>query len=157
MKKYFLAGVVAMVAFAMAAFAASLNVNAGPLQAGIDPDMVCSDDADITYDTQTVGGGLFGIKNVLVQFDPSCAGAYAHLALYSNNPTVGAGNTQFVGNAIQRINETGLATFKTTAPGDALSSDVNAVAVQVKNAITTAEAGWSGGGALANNPIPALP
>lgn len=47
MRKYFIAGVVGMVAFAMAAFAASLTVNAGTLQAGDDDTLECMDEANV--------------------------------------------------------------------------------------------------------------
>lgn len=47
MKKYFIAAVVAMVAFAMAAFAASLTVNAATIQAGEDTDVDCVDEANV--------------------------------------------------------------------------------------------------------------
>jgi hypothetical protein len=51
MKKYFIASVVAIMAFAFAAFAATLNVNGGTLQAGMDTDLACFDDAALTYGT----------------------------------------------------------------------------------------------------------
>lgn len=47
MKKYLIASVVAMMAFAFAAFAASLIVNAGTLQAGEDRDLECLDEANV--------------------------------------------------------------------------------------------------------------
>jgi hypothetical protein len=49
MKKYLAAAVVAVMVFAFAAFAASLNVNAGTLQSGVDHDLACAETADITY------------------------------------------------------------------------------------------------------------
>jgi hypothetical protein len=50
MKKYLIASVVAMMAFAFAAFAASLSVNGGVLQSGVDADLTCAESANVTYD-----------------------------------------------------------------------------------------------------------
>lgn len=47
MKKYFIASGVAVVAFAMAAFAASLNVDGGTIQSGTDNDLKCTDNVEV--------------------------------------------------------------------------------------------------------------
>lgn len=54
MRKYFIAGVVAMVAFAMAAFAATLTVDGGVIQAGSDEDLTCTTTVTVTnYGVET--------------------------------------------------------------------------------------------------------
>ena len=50
MKKYLAAAVVAVMVFAFSAFAATLNVDGGTLQSGIDRDLTCAESADVTYD-----------------------------------------------------------------------------------------------------------
>lgn len=76
MKKYIAAGGVAVVAFAFAASAASLNVDGGVLQSGIDRDLTCSEDAVITYDHHTsYGDSHFNdawITGVWVELDEDC-------------------------------------------------------------------------------------
>ncbi len=47
MKKYLIAGVVAVVAFAMAGFAATLNVDGGVIQSGSDDSLTCTSDATV--------------------------------------------------------------------------------------------------------------
>lgn len=51
MKKYLAAGAVAVIVFAISAFAASLNVDGGVLQAGVDDDLTCTENVALTYDT----------------------------------------------------------------------------------------------------------
>lgn len=51
MKKYFAAAAVAVMIFAFTAMAASLNVDGGTVEAGLDTDLSCFDDADLTYAT----------------------------------------------------------------------------------------------------------
>lgn len=86
MRKYFIAGVVAMVAFAMAAFAASLTVDGGTLQAGVDRDLTCtSDAATVSYATpnDTDGSMDFLVKTFTVTFDEeaNCDGKQAELVV----------------------------------------------------------------------------
>jgi hypothetical protein len=76
MKKYFAAAVVAVMVFAFAAFAASLNVNAGTLAAGQDDVGDCGGEALITYDHHWgFGGGPEAayVQAFTITFDEDCS------------------------------------------------------------------------------------
>lgn len=82
MKKYAIAGAVAVSAFAFSAFAASLDVNAGTLQAGEDRDLECADAANVAawgYD-DTNGTNLLSVKIDLVGNECS-GGEHLHALL----------------------------------------------------------------------------
>jgi hypothetical protein len=49
MRKYLIAGAVAVMVFAFAAFAASLTVNGGTLQAGQTEDLTCTDETNVAF------------------------------------------------------------------------------------------------------------
>jgi hypothetical protein len=97
MKKYFAAGAVAIMVFAFAAFAASLNVNAGPLQAGVTTDLKCADSVEVTYQTSNDNNG-FWVGGVSLQFKDAdgvtdnCDGHEAAVALLKSG--VGESPTQ---------------------------------------------------------------
>jgi hypothetical protein len=76
MKKYAIAGGAALIAFALAAFAAGLVVNGGVLQAGQDNTLTCTDEADVSYTTSNDTNGHW-IGAVHLEFDPACEGSYA--------------------------------------------------------------------------------
>ena len=80
MKKYFAAAAVAVMVFAFAAMAASLNVNAGVLQAGVDSNLRCADNATVTFDSHA-SQGYFWVTAVNVDFDDNCDGEFAYLAI----------------------------------------------------------------------------
>jgi hypothetical protein len=81
MRKYFIASVVAVLAFAFAAFAASLNVDGGVLASGQDNTLTCGNDAvvdnvEVSYATSNDTTGHW-IDAIHLQFPVSCAGSYA--------------------------------------------------------------------------------
>jgi hypothetical protein len=95
MKKYFIASVVAVMAFAFAAFAASLTVNAGTLQAGTDSNLKCADQVDLVWNTSNDWNGHW-VGDVTLRFlDESgaltgaCNGERANLAIFDapTNPS----------------------------------------------------------------------
>ena len=51
MKKYLAAAAVAVMVFAFSAFAAALDVDGGTVQAGMDTDLACFEDAELSYAT----------------------------------------------------------------------------------------------------------
>jgi hypothetical protein len=76
MRKYVIAAVGAVMVFSMAAFAASMNVDGGFLQAGADSGLTCTDDAEVSYETSNDTTGHW-IDAVELQFDAACEGGYA--------------------------------------------------------------------------------
>lgn len=64
MKKYLIAGVIAVVAFAMAGFAATLNVDGGIIQSGSDDTLTCTSDVQVA--SYTIEDG----KSTGVRFAP---------------------------------------------------------------------------------------
>lgn len=80
MKKYFIAAAVAVIAFSMAAFAAQLNVDAGVLQAGVDDNLKCADNANVSFDHHA-SGGEFWTTAVNIEFDNDCTGELMYLAI----------------------------------------------------------------------------
>jgi hypothetical protein len=144
MKKYLIAAALALVVFATAAFAASLNVDGTVLQAGQDSDLTCADNAVVGWVTQTVGNGEFAVTRITVTFDEGCDGNYGYVAVYSSvGPPGGSSQTGFgigpiSGNQVSfEVNEN-------------LSNSevdmINAVSVAVKNTNDAAPAAgfWSG-------------
>lgn len=122
MKKYLIASVVAMMAFAFAAFAASLTVNAGTLQAGEDTNLQCAENATIAWgntNNSDTGGG-FVVQGLSVDFDGACDGKFAYVAL---------GDADQEGFGIQEIDGDSVAF--TTVP--ILVEDINYVRVMVKD------------------------
>lgn len=122
MKRYLIAASVALAVFAGAAFAATLNVDGGVLQAGQDTDLTCSDNAVVSYSTQTVGGGGFAVNGITVTFDEGCDGNFAYLATFS-----GPGSQNGFG--IKEISGNKVTFTVNLAPVDT----INAVSVAVKN------------------------
>lgn len=81
MKKYFIASVVAVMAFAFAAFAAQLSVDGGVLASGQDNTLTCGndavvDDVKVSYATSNDTTGHW-IGAIHLQFPTSCEGSYA--------------------------------------------------------------------------------
>jgi hypothetical protein len=87
MKKYFVAAVVAMMAFAFAAFAASLNVDGGVLQAGVYNDLACAAEVEVDFVTSNngqgfwVGGATLTFKDDNGDTTSNCDGEYVALSL----------------------------------------------------------------------------
>lgn len=79
MKKYIIAAVAAIAVFAMSAFAASLQVNAGTLQAGNDAISQCilapDDHVVVTYPkTPTFESGAWVTDQIALDDDGNCTG-----------------------------------------------------------------------------------
>jgi hypothetical protein len=75
MKKYLIATVVAVAVFAGSAFAASLNVDAGTLQAGQGEVGACaSDDVEVAYSTPTFADGNWTVSQITLHYDVNCDG-----------------------------------------------------------------------------------
>jgi hypothetical protein len=91
MKKYFIASMVAVMAFAFAAFAASLTVNGGVLQAGSDTDLTCTDRVEVDFvgfegdavdsNGKRVGGGF---TTVTLDGLDDCEGAFVYTRIFDN-------------------------------------------------------------------------
>ena len=74
MKKYIIAAVAAVVVFALSAFAASLDVNAGTLQAGDNSIGECTDEGVVvTYGTPTFTNGAWQLDKISLS-NPDCSG-----------------------------------------------------------------------------------
>lgn len=149
MKKYFAAAVVAVMVFAFAAFAAQLNVEAGPFQAGMDDDLTCAELATVSYEGgPMLGPDLnFGVSAITVDFGATggadCDGAYAHIQV--NQSGLDDYASGFVGNnfAIGQIQGNSV-TFQINQ--DSLDSgyvaveNLEEVSIQVKGTLTGLEA-----------------
>ena len=90
MKKYLAAAVVAVMVFAFSAFAASLNLDGGVLQAGSDLDLTCTEAATVTYDTPIAAvQGDFRVSAFTVNFDneaaKDCNELEAHLKVHGDD------------------------------------------------------------------------
>jgi hypothetical protein len=142
MKKYFIASVVAVMAFAFAAFAASFTVGDSVLASGTGNVTSCGD-AEITYSTQTIGSGDFGINALTIEFEEDCTGSHVLLATYSHNlpPAGGSSQTGFkVSDAIA-----GDSITIATNPSKFEVADLEGLAVLVKDNLVPGEAGWASG------------
>ena len=113
MKKYFLAGVVAMIAFAMAAFAASLTVNAQVLQAGdtVAGELECADEARVYvwgYNDHVTPPTADNLGLALLMDDEtashSCAGETLTINLLDENGNILSGTSGQI-----RVNKTAVA------------------------------------------------
>lgn len=133
MKKYVVASVVAVMVFAVAAFAASLNVDSGVLQAGVDDDLTCAENATVAYSHHS-SDGLFWVTDVHVTFDQDCSGNTMYLAITDvggvvvdiTGPTVSIpvdpGTDTFFTNpgiAVSEINDVNITVFSHPDPGNA--------------------------------------
>lgn len=74
MRKYAIAGAAAATAFAVSAFAATLNADAGTLQVGTDPLEELAQTADVQYLTHVDGQGERYLDKVIVKFDKAVTG-----------------------------------------------------------------------------------
>lgn len=144
MRKYLIAAAVALAVFATAAFAASLNVDGGVLQAGQDSDLTCADNAVVDWTTQTVGNGQFAATRVTVTFDDGCDGNYGYVAVFSSvGPPGGSSQTGF---GIGQISGNQVSFDVNESDVNAQVDQINAVSVAVKNTNDAAPAAgwWSG-------------
>lgn len=77
MKKYLIAATVAVMVFAVSAFAASLDVSAGTLQAGQDEIDTCvnaPDVVDVKYEAATLNDGVYEIDEIELDNKGKCVG-----------------------------------------------------------------------------------
>jgi len=131
-KKYFIAGVLALSVFATAAFAADLALNDAVLQAGTDSDLTCAANASVDYTTQVNFSGEFGVTGIVVTFDPGCDGYYGYIAIMSApGSIIGMGIEQIASNQVDF----------TVDPALGLVSNIEIVSVAVKS---TDDSGGSG-------------
>jgi hypothetical protein len=133
MKKYIAAGAVAIMVFAFSAFAASLTVNAGPLQAGITADLKCADSVDVTYETNNDHSGFY-VEGVNLQFldangdaTNACDDDNAAISLMKSAP--GASPTQQIAFGITNGDITGGYAFIDFKNGAVRADEVNHVQV----------------------------
>jgi hypothetical protein len=140
MKKYVAAAAVAVMVFAFSAFAASLNVDGGVLQSGIDRDLTCAETAKVTYDHHVAySDPNFNdayITAVNVEFDDAndaCVGSLIFLTIEGANGVSGMAVDQIV----PGVNSFPLAGGPSTWPSIA---DVTGVSVTV-----TSDPGHYGG------------
>ena len=101
MKKYLVASVVAVMVFAFAAFAASLNVTAPTLQFGAtaDGELVCTENADITawlYNDHLEGGPVSG-ATIELDDGHECEGDRLYLSVLGEDGEVLANNSTVIG------------------------------------------------------------
>jgi len=129
MKKYLAAAVVAVMVFAFAAFAASLDVDAGTLAAGQDDVDDCGGTANVSFDTQTVGGGAFGVNGLDIEFAEDCEGFALVQVLDTTNNAYG-----FYIGAI----DDGSVSFSPD-PSSTLVEEVGGVSVLVKSVLNAGE------------------
>jgi hypothetical protein len=85
MRKYLVAGVVAVVVFAFAAFAASLNVDAGTLAFGVDEIGDCGGEAEILYSHHQESNELAYVDAIIAQF-PDAGGECDGYGVYLTSP-----------------------------------------------------------------------
>ncbi len=115
MKKYFAAAAVAVMVFAFAAFAASLDVDGGTLQAGSD-DLACAEAVFLTYDWgATEDNPDHYIQEIVADLnDPAgasedlvCEGKYVQLDVRdANGELIGASHEQISsGRAVFAVND----------------------------------------------------
>jgi|GEM_PF-4800520 len=127
MRKYFIAGAVALMVFAIVAFAASLAVDGGVLQAGMDT-VDAGEEATLTWTTFVRHDGHFGVEQLTVDFDdPAADGNYAYVNIME-------GPGQIIGMAITPIADQQVVLNIT----DLKAEDVHSVGVLIKN---TSDAG----------------
>jgi hypothetical protein len=81
MKKYLIASMVAVMAFAFAAFAASLDVTADRLAAGTD-NVACAENADVSWTTSNDDQGHWVMGFDIAFSDTSCDGEYVNVAIF---------------------------------------------------------------------------
>lgn len=159
MKKYLIAAAVAVIAFSMAAFAATLNVNGGTVQAGIDTTLACYDDAIVTYDTGYDQTGAstdekFEVLAVNVEFTGAPLGGCgdsnrAHVKINDGGPIAGPhapGNASEIGPhgyAIVEIENDN--TVSIPVQQTLFVEDVHQVQVMVKDAADSNTPGEFGG------------
>jgi len=143
MKKYLITAAVALMVFATAAFAASLNVDGTVLQAGQDSDLTCANNAVVGWQTQTVGNGEFAVTRITVTFDEGCNGNYGYVAVFSS---VGPGGSTQTGFGIGQISGNQVSFDVNENLSNSEVDMINAVSVAVKNTNDAAPAAgfWSG-------------
>jgi hypothetical protein len=130
MKRYLIAAAVALAVFAGAAFAATLNVDGGVVQAGQDLTLSCADNAVVTYGTQTSGDGQFYVNKITVTFDGVCNGYFAYVAPFLS---VGPGGSSQTGFGIDQIAGNQVVFTVNPSATNAKVANVNAISVMVKS------------------------
>src|SRR5690606_8452000 len=90
MKKYFAASAVAIMVFAIAAFAARLNVDAGTLQVGADNDLTCTDGVDVAFTGYEgdLPGSVGGFTGAEITGLEDCEGAEVYLRIFDGDKEV---------------------------------------------------------------------
>jgi hypothetical protein len=139
MRKLFIAGVVAVMVFAFAAFAASFEVPAHTLAAGAANIETCND-PEVTYRTSNNFDGHW-VGGVFLDFDESCEGLQAEVAILQQE--LGWPNNQLV-YAISEdpIDAEGKVEVDFGCDGDVMVEDVHAIQVLVKPVDATAGFNW---------------
>ena len=79
MRKYAIAGTAAVAAFAVSAFAATLNADAGSLQVGTDSLEKLAQTAEVKYRTEVNGAGERRLQFVVVEFDETIDDAFVNI------------------------------------------------------------------------------
>lgn len=127
MKKYLIAAVAAVAVFALSAFAASLSVNAGTLQAGEDPiDQCTTADVDVSYGTPTFANPGWELDEITLDPGGVCTGMSFSVVLTGTTGTPWATSTEtgtFAGSPV---------TVEFDAPFDA--EDATDVHLVIRNA-----------------------
>ena len=135
MRKYAIAGLGAVAAFSMSAFAATLVVDGGALQAGVDETLTCTEGASLKYVTSTSShqdAPSFFIDKVEVHTTDACDGNYAFLeGRKTSNETTFFGLAEI---------ENGVAVID--LDGYPRADDLNRVDVLIKKA-TADEIAWA--------------
>ena len=141
MKKYLAAAVVALMVFAFSAFAATLSVDAGNLQAGQDNVDRCADSVTLDYGTDVGGDGQFYVHTITLSFDEAadCDGNFAYLAIFDHEVPP-AGGSNIIGFGIDEIQDDE-AVF--TTDGDV--EEIVGVSVMVKNTDDSGGSGFTDG------------
>lgn len=87
MKKYIIAAIAAVAVFAISAFAASLQVNAGTLQAGEGPIGTCtSQDVAVSYGEPVLNGTVWEVSEITLDPDSDdCDGLAYSVAVRSDS------------------------------------------------------------------------
>jgi hypothetical protein len=103
MKKYFIASVVAVMAFAFAAFAASLNVTAPTLQFGetASGELICTENADVVawfYNDHLAGGPVNG-ASIQLDADHTCEGDRLYLTVVGEQGNILANSSVVIGSS----------------------------------------------------------
>lgn len=137
MKKYAVAGLAALVVFAISAFAARLNVDGGVLQSGVDHDLTCADNAEVTYDhhaSYELGGGYDDawVEDFYITFDSAdCIGETLWFTVKSHESSVGGGVVKEIDAQMVTIPVTGSHANVPSSVDSVSIDDIGSVSVTV--------------------------